>query len=515
MKNVLGCLLLAAFLILSACKSDAPGVGDDAAFAMIPQGVTSVTSVDIGALMEKMDYEQVKTKGFFAEMKQELIDDGNQVLVDVLENPESSGIDLDQPVYLVYDVDAKNLDNATTYILASVADKAAFASLVGKSTNSAVTAAAGFEYVQPDRKAVVGWNDDVAMIGGSQAYTDLTVTANKVFGVTEESSMADNADLRKALTVDADVKTWLTLDAIADNPQAAMGLGVAQISKDDLKDNYIHGYANFEKGKLVSHTDLFLKPGLTKDIDKLFKDRPKMDAEDFVPGENLVFVFSNSLSFRGLDEVLSGLPFVKGMVNQSLGEYGFSTEDLAATFGGDIVVAAYTSPTDPQRVSGVFITDLLDEARWGKFQQIALDAGMLAPGTDGRFVLPNGVADTGLPFADGGVPQLMVKDKKLFVSADDALLAQLAGGARTYDLDLDGEAEDVIGENLFGLFLDMVKLDAISESSNEAASVGLDKVTFTADRKALDLLITTQQPGENFLKTMVDGLEEVYQQSQR
>ena len=262
---------------------------------------------------------------------------------------------------------------------------------------------------------------------------------------------------------------------------------------------------------MVSHTDLFLKDGLTKDIDKFFKDRPSMDVEDFIPGDNLVFVFANSLSFRGLDEVLSGQPFVKGMVDQSLQEYGFSVADLAATFGGDIVVAGYVNPTDPTKVSGVFVTDLLDEERWGQFQRIALDAGLLVPGTGERFTLPGGVSPSGLPFADDGVPQLLVHDGRIFVSADDALLTQLEGGVATYDLDLDDEAESVVDKYLFGLYLDMVKLDAIEDSSTDGAELGLKEITFTAEREDLDLLITTQQSGENFLKTLMRGVEQAYQ----
>ena len=514
MKNVIGGLLLLIGLFFTACKSDAPGVGNDAAFALIPAGVTSVTSIDVGSIMEKMDYDNMKTKGFFAEMKRELIDDGNQVLVDVLENPESSGIDLDQPVYVVYDIDPKNLESGSTYLLASLEDKSAFAQMVSKSTNASATVGEGFEYIQPDRQVVVGWTDEVAMIGGSQAYVDLAASAQKVFGTTKETSIADNKSLLSALTVDADLRSWLTLDAIAENPQAAMGLGMAQIKKEDLLGNYVHGYANFEDGKMVSHTDLELKKGLTKDLDKLFKDKPSMDVEDYVPGDGLVFVLSNSLSFRGLDEMLSGQPFVKGMVNQSLQEYGFSTEDLAKTFGGDIVVAGYTNPTDPSKVSGVFITDLLDTDRWNQFQTIALDMGLLAPGTDGRFVLAGGANSFGLPLSDEGVPQMLIKDDKVFVSADDALLAQIAGGANTYDLDLDGDAEEVVEGNLFGLFLNMAKLNELDEQTAEMQEFGMDKITVTANREDIDLLITSQKSNENFLKTMVDGVEAVYQRDQ-
>ena len=511
MKQLSGPLLIVLTLVLGACKSDAPGVGNDAAFALIPRGVTSVTSIDLGSIMEKMDYEAMKTKGFYAELKRELIEDGNQVLVDVLENPESSGIDFDQPVYLVYDIDPNNLESGTSYVLASLADRSAFTQLVANSTEASVVAADGFEYVQPDRKAVVGWTDDAIMLGGAQGYVDLTAAAQRVFGTTEATSMADNNDLITALSKDADLRGWLTLDAIADNPQAGMALGMAQIKKEDLLGNYIHSYANFEEGKMVSHADLNLKKGLTKDIDKLFKDEPSMDVEDFVPGENLLFVMANSLSFRGLDEMLSGQPFVKGMVNQSLGEYGFSTEDLAATFGGDIVVAGYGNPTNTDNVSGVFITDLKDEDRWQQFQQIALDAGLITPGKDGRFVLASGVAPSGLPLSDDGIPQLMVRDGKIFVSADEALLVQLAGGATTYDLDLDDEAEEVVEGRLFGLFVDMVKLNAVGEGSAEADAFQFEDIIFTADRDALDLSITTRKDDENFLKTLVEGAEIIYQ----
>ena len=512
MKNVFAAAWLASLLLLTACGDDAPGTGNDAAFAHIPQGVTSVTMIDVGELMDKMDYEAVQQMGFFQEMKRELSEDGNQVLVDVLDDPESSGIDLDQPIYLVYELDA-NLSGGTSYALASIGDRSAFDQLVRKSTNATATVADGFSFVQPDRQVIVGYSDDVALIGGSTDYVDLGALATKVFGVTPETGMADNDDLRKALSLDGDVRSWITLDAIADNPQAAMGLGMAQIQKEDLLGNYIHGYTNFENGRLVGHSDLYLKKGLTKDIDKLFKDAATMDVEDYIPGDNLVFVLANSLSFRGLDEVLSGQPFVKGMVNQSLQEYGFGVEDLAATFGGDIVVAGYTSSTDPEKVAGLFVTDLLDEARWAQFQDIALRAGLLTPGSGKRFVLPGGGLSS-LPFADGGVAQLLVQDKRIFVSADDALLAQIEGGARTYDLDLDGDAEEVIGEHLFGLWLDMVKLDALAEKANDGAELGLETVTFTADRTDMDFLVTSQESGENFLKTMMQGVEAAYQREQ-
>ena len=141
--------------------------------------------------------------------------------------------------------------------------RGAFSSLIGK-TNLETQSGEGYQKAANDKfQGMVAWNDQIAVIGmPGNREVDVEDRLTEFFNTTEETSLASNKDLQKAMSSNDDISNWITTDAIAKNPQAGFALSMIQVPATALEGNTIHSKVNFENGAIVGQSNAFFNKDL-------------------------------------------------------------------------------------------------------------------------------------------------------------------------------------------------------------------------------------------------------------
>ncbi|MEO1713423.1 MAG: DUF4836 family protein, partial [Bacteroidota bacterium] len=444
-------LALAVISLFTACQSDGLGSSSADGLVVIPQDASVVMRFDIPSMLEKMDFESVKNTPEYKEAVKEAAN-GQVVLEKAMLDPAASGIDLEQAAYFTVASNPEKMNEDFLGMVFSLADKGKFEALVAEFGSK--TAASGYDYISPDRKAIIAWNDQFAVVGGSEGYIDLAERAASFLTQEKSTSVADVPDLRKAMKADHDITTWFSSNTIAESPQIAMAMGMAEINPEALKENYVHGYVDFLPGKVEGRANLFAQKELTKDLDKLFRDKPAVDVTDYLPGENLNLILANSLSPRGIYEVLAARPQSQGLADYSLKQYGLTVADVANAWKGDIILAEYQKSANEK--SAIFATGIADLEKFKQVLQIGEDGGILSPIGENAWVLLN---TNQFPMSsayeinfEDGQPHAIIVDDILFISGDKELLEQIQSGKLAKRDRINGDITDIVYDNVFTMY---------------------------------------------------------------
>lgn len=503
--------LIPTLFLFNACKKST-AIGNDS-ITNIPANVSSVTAIDIGQLMEKADFENVKKMEFFQDMLRD-VQNQNPALAKVLENPASSGIDLTKNAYTFNDIDAKNLSKSFNGIIVSIANKADFESLLASANVDKINAKEGYQQAKQSRNSVVAWNDEIAVLG-SNTIGNVDDFTDKIFKTTKENSIASNEDLKKCMANNHDVVSWLSSNAIAENPQAGMFLAFANIKVDALKDNFIHSYVDFNKGEVVSKADYFLQNDLKKDLDLFFKDEVKTDFKKYVPGDQLNFAMTTALDFNGINQVLTERPQAKSYVNFVLQEYGLSLDDISDAFNGDLLLSTYNN-TDDNGTTGLFMTKIGKRDVFDKFISLAIEYELLTKTDDNTYSMNAGNMGRGMssPFGTGSLNtqgKLVIHDDILFMSADEDLLNSIKAGTYKGSF-ISKDKYKMLSNNIFAAFADIEMLKNFSEELN---SLDVKEVTTSSNRKNSVLNVEMNNKNVNSLKSIFEMVNKAYLQKQK
>ena len=354
LKFIAFLLVLSSVSFLS-CKKDVVPSGTA---SYIPTTATNVTGFDLKRLMKKADFESIKDMEFYQEIVK---DTKNTAIAAAMKDPSKSGIDLNGRIYISTDVDKDNPENFATHILVPLSNADDFEKLITAS-DMEFTEQNGLRVFIPssngDSSAAMIWDDRLLTINFSNAgKMDVVSKAEKLFGIAPEQSLAHNQNFAKAANSDHDMVTWISTNTLAKNPAAKMALSFVDIDADALKDNYVHGYGDFENGKIVGHTDFYFNDKLEDEVlTRFFKEKSESDFSKVLPSEGLSFAMTGALNFRGMDKFLSERPQSKNYADLVLNNMaGFERKELLATLSGDMMVAGYP---DTDEKSGNFIAAL-------------------------------------------------------------------------------------------------------------------------------------------------------------
>ena len=497
--------LLSAALFTSCKETTLTG---DNALTSIPDDATTITSIDVERLMEKADFEQVRQMEFYQDMLAE-VERKDPTLAKVLADPATSGVDLSKRAYLSTFLNPDNPEENFTALVVNLSDQAAFEQLVTQAAKGAtVENGDGFQYLQPERKMIVAWDGEKAVIGGTASYMNVREQAARIFNTTEDRSVAKSADLQKALAERHDLTNWISSNGLANNPQAQFAMGMVQIDPEALKDNYIHSYVDFETGEIAGKSTYFLQKALTKDLDKLFNDQAKTDFYDYVPGKDLLFIFTNALNIKGVDEVLSARPQSRGFAEFALKEYGLTIEDVTATFGGDLMVAGYYTE-GASRGSGLFATNILDREKLNVFLDLFQEYKVIEPAGENLYnVTKLGGALVGNAFtvsSGDGFAKMLVTDQLLFISGDEQLLATIQQGGFPKAERINKDLQQMMSSNIFAGYFGLQNLQKVED---DLSTFQIEDVKVSTNRQEADLKVRMLDQKTNALKALFEAMNQ-------
>jgi hypothetical protein len=502
---------LVAFAFTSCDKGGPTGAADG--LSIIPADAGMVVGINVPALMEKADFETMKTMEFYQDGLAEVMEE-SPAMAEIMADPSKSGIDLSKHAYVAIDIDPEVPDNVFVAFIMSIANEGDFRSMLDNSEEGALdfTSGDGFTYATPDGNSIIAYNDSYALIGGADGYLDLQEKAKKFFDTTPETSIASNKDLGKAIDGSHDISMWISTNPIADNNELKFALSMAEIDPDALQDNFIHGSLDFLEGEMVSRGELFLQRALTKDFDKFFDDEVKTDYTRYVPKEDLLFAFTTAINSKGIDEVLSARPQTKGFIEYGLAEYGLSVSDIANTFGGDILVAGMI-PENADKPAGLFAMNIEDEELFTQFMQLAIDEG--AASLDGENIYRLLDVSRGsytnefeVTFPDGA-PRLVLTDGKMFVTGHPGILEMVLDGGYARSDRADGEIPNLLGNHIFGGYF---ALQALGQFDSDMADMVFQTMDIQVDREESEMHLFMENDSENALRQLIEWANQMYLQ---
>lgn len=492
---------------LSACDQGMKiKAGQDAALAHIPSEVSSVTTVNVGRLLEKADFKAIQKMEFFKEAHSEVREE-NPALAEIMLDPYQSGIDLNKNAYSTINIDPNDPEQMFTSVTLNLSDAKLFEEMLANAGLTDVADKGTHKQIM-EGNSIIAWNDEIAVIGGGENGPMLWQGAAKHFSTTKEQSIVNNKDLQKALSGQHDITSWLSSDNFADNDMAKMALSMLSIDPEALKDNAIHSYTDFENGIMKSASKYYLQKGLTKDFDLFFKDEVKTDFSPYIPNDNLVTAMTNALDVKGIKQVLKERPQYNSMVNFALKEQGLTLDDITGAFDGDLMLAVIGDKADPK---GIFATRINDASLMGKLLTLAIDKGLLEDSGDGTYTI-KGANRNFNSMAGNPDGYLLLKDDMLFATGDQAILETLKNGGFAKSDRISKDKLSKLKGNIFSGFLDFT---AMQQLMGEEFDLPLNDMEFTTDRKQGLFEARFEDENTNSLKQLFELINKVYLENEK
>lgn len=485
----------------------------------IPADAVSVMSFNPQKLLDKADWESVKKMEFFQDALKEAKQDSD-FAAQVMQNPQESGINLSSNVYVFSKVQGDDILNSVTGITMTLADKAKFEKMLKSGAKEGFEKKDGYTQLS-NSEGVIAWNDEMAFMGmttnGKRASDEVVAS---VFAGKGEN-MSSNKELTKLLGGSHDMISWANFDQYAKMVPAdvKMQLAAFGIDEKDLIGNKANGYVDFNKGAIKSKGNYDLKPNLSKNLNIFFKESTSADFAKYVPGENLTSYMTFAMDIKGTKKFLEDNGML-GLANMGLMSAGITVDDLAASFGGDIMVAT-TLGADGKTPEMVFATDIKDKKVINKFLEMGRQMGGLKAEGDNLYSLPNTKGmmeemvkefsremDTDLNInLQTEDSKMLVSDNMIVIGSNAATMAQIQKGGIAKSSRINNKVEKNVSDNIFGFYFNA---EAIQNLSDVFKNINITNIEMNSDKKESNFNLNFSDKNENALKSIIKMINEAY-----
>lgn len=513
MKRLSLFLLLAASLfIYNACDNGfSMGGGNSAALEdegvqYIPAEANTVSTMNMQKILDKMDYESVKDMEFFQEMKEGLKEDRPE-MVYLLEDPTESGVDLSQNIYMFSDETEDNETfMATVMPLKSSQQFKQMLQVAGDNGEVSIDDKGSYSVATTNSDAVVVWDAKTAIVGNSSSNKE-TLTNKLVELLTNKpkQNIAANDKFKDAFNTDHDFFSFSDFEManmfIDDEAEAVLeGL---DLTKEDVQDNHMVYYGDFNDGKAEMTQELVLNPKIEELMGAVMKKQVKTDFSDFIPSEDLIGVSSMALNLEGINTLVNEQIGGAQMVDISLKTMaGLTRDELMKTFDGDAFIAGYaTASTSGDTPDLLFGLKLNDKEAFGKILSDLEEKGVLKAKSSNLYTLAIG------KMFDIDYDIAIKSDVVLF--GKGVVVEDAANGSspRISKSDL-----DAVDDSSFGLYADFDKMGdyypgiSFDVFEDLKANGGLNGGKST---------LRFKDKNQNSLKSLMEFINEMYKQNEK
>jgi hypothetical protein len=506
MKNLWLVIILAAIVSgFSACDDgiSSANLGGESAANNVPEDASAVVAINLKSLMGKADMDVMKKMAFYEDMVAESARQQGETMAKVLENPEKSGIDLNQNAYFFMDIDGKD-ENGLIGFVFTISDKGQFEDLVNESDMEA-NESNGFQYAS-NNQSVVAWNGSIGFIGViSNSYdkrVDVEIQLDKVFN--NRSSITNNSDARKALGGNHDMNYYFSTSKLVDMFSEELAMGEFFINKEDLKNNSFTGYTDFNEGEIESIGYSDLSKGLKSSLKMIFGEGSETDFSPYISKENLVMLTTGKLNFKGINQLLKNKG-LNGFADMGLLEYGLKTDDIMTAIDGDIAIAMNMKAEGDEPVMTMTMK-INDKKKLEMILNKAKKLGLFTKISDGRYMVNyNGF---GIP-----IGEILIQRDILIFSNDTMILNKLENGKLSKSERISSSTYKNMN-GVLGMFMDyegftkrmgdMPGMSSISMNGSVSRmenSIGWEKSTSK---------IKMKNKSQNSLQSLIEGINDAY-----
>lgn len=491
---------------LFSCGSGSLGSGNlsESAAIAVPENSTMVVGINLKSLMEKADMDAVKEMDFYKDMVAEAARQQGETMAKILENPEKSGIDLNESAYFFMDMDKKSQSRLIGFTF-KIADKDDFETLVKESDMDAQKGK-GYEYAVNNGN-VVAWDKTIGFVGSISNRNDgsdeVIEKLGKIFS--GKSSITDNSDAAKALGGNHDINYYFSSASIVDMFEDELAEAEVFISKKDLKNNTFSGYTDFKKGEIVSIGNSELSKGLKSDLKMLFGEGSETDFSKYLPGENVVMLMTGKLNFAGINQLLKDKG-VNGLANMQLNSVGLTTDDIANAIDGDMAIVA-NAEANTDEPSGVITLKIGDRKALDEILNKGEALGMFSKVDKNTY----SIGGFGVPSA-----KIIIDGKVMIISNDMEYLAKIEDGGLKKSERID-KSTYKSANGVFGMYMDYANM---AEGFGSMAPMdmntgGMETMQYSIGWGESSSKITMKDKSKNALQVLIEGMNETYLESEK
>ncbi len=369
--------LMIAFTF-SSCNSGSEDKGEIAASGFgvtnvlkkIPSNAAVVGVLDMGQLMKKADYDEFVKTPMFQDMLKEIDGENAEYARNILQDPQSAGIATKGKMCMYINmVTEEDISVNFLFPISKLKDFETFVEKAAEKEDSPfknVQEGEGFKYIEDeknDSKISLGWDKKMVCMSVSKTQ-NTTENLKVVFDTKRKESIMTNKKFKAEKSEGHDFMLWVNstpiMEAMLKNDrfkkEVEGRLFFVDLKAEDLKENVLTWYYNFEKGEMNSGIAYNMNEKIVERFGIVFKEKIKTNFQSYFPIANLINFTVLGLDTKGILKVMNDRN-VTGFADMQLAKAGLSSEELLMGLNGDIAIGTYVDPKaeDPSSARQIVI----------------------------------------------------------------------------------------------------------------------------------------------------------------
>ncbi|KAA5536533.1 DUF4836 family protein [Taibaiella lutea] len=405
-------IILCFSIFLSSCSST------DSNTKYISKDAIGVLSINTTQLAKKVAINAISGSPIFQDMLKKAGSDTTALDI------EKTGID-PLNVFYIYGLADKRLSGKSKFMMIIPLKNATnFKAFIKEKFPEAVFSQKGkLNFVKFNTNICMGWDEKTAIASAATPNYDewnslpsaapvdmvtiMTEDIEKTFSLDKEQSLANNPKFATLQKENHDISFWLNYEGFINGmPQEQVGTAgmILASQKNLLKDIYVAGGLDFEKGKIVSDATYYFNPAIKGISEALEPKSINNDLLKRVPGQQMNLMMSYHFNPKGLIKVLETMNVLPLAVS-GLKEYGLTLDDVTKAFTGDFLLAvtdfSVASESKSYTMNGVSINQtapvpsfkaslsfkINDKPSFDKIMQLVVNNELMSNPTPGVYTL--------------------------------------------------------------------------------------------------------------------------------
>jgi Domain of unknown function (DUF4836) len=474
-----------------------------------PNFVNSIP--DDAILVVSMHPMKIHTKGklnSFESIKEKVKD---EIWGQIIENPLSSGMMLDEYVYLFATLEE---EAPVVGVVAGIRDMGKFEntlSKIDKEEEIEPIKMEGYKYIQPDQEGIIAWNEEQMIVLASADHDEFepsfwTSSLDWMFNPVKEESIVSLVDFKEFQGKMKDINLWLSADDLK-NIVDHFSDNHFQDIPINLYNNYTHIYCDFSKGAMNITGETNFSEEVQKNLDEVLVLNPSLNQDmlKIAPGGNLLLALATSMDLEKIQKLVAKInpPQLDEMGGKVEAVTGIPTETLINAFTGDLTFSVNGLSGEALIPVEVFIGLGVksDEIQSMLLEQVG---SMLPVEEQGDFFVINiqgneiysGIVNDNWVITNVKGYKEKVKNGKIDNSLLDSKFAEFADKSVGMYINLDLDSYPKMAKDI---------LEQRSEQGEwiEELTASLDYLGMSSGDKQSLFTVKTNKPNENSLYTML------------
>ena len=474
-----------------------------------PEFVNSIPDDAIAVI--SMHPMKIHTKGkldSFESIKEKVKD---EIWGQIIENPLSSGMMLDEYVYLFATMEE---ETPVMGVVAGIKDMGKFENTLSKvdeQEDIEPIEMEGYKYIQPDEEGIIAWNEEQMIVLASPDHDEFelsfwTSKLDWMFNPVKEESIVSVVDFKEFQGNMKDINLWLSaddlkkiIDRFADDSFQNIPI--------NLYNNYTHMYCDFSKGVMNITGETNFSEEVQKNLDEVLVLNPSLNQDllKMAPGGNLLLALATSMDLEKIQKLVAKIdpPQLDEMGGKVEAVTGIPTETLINAFTGDFTLSVNALEGESMIPVEVFIGLGVksDEIQSMLLEQVG---GMLPVEEQGDFFVINiqgneiysGIINNNWIITNKKGYKEEVKNGKLDESLLDSKFADFSDKSMGMYLNLDLDTYPV-------MLQEMLDHSGDQKEWIEQLTGSLDYIGMSGGDKESLITVKTNNPNENSLYTLL------------